>query len=128
VSANEIEGVASLEKLRHHEHAGLLQLRADRLCGSQPVVGQGRWHPNVGDDHVGPVRACLAQEVVGVCRGRNDVEAALLEDVDDPLAHQGLILSDHDPKRLIRAHVRTVPFGCGWSCALQAARAGGGAV
>src|SRR5690606_22232073 len=55
-----------------------------------------RRHPDVGEDEVGPVRAGLADQVLGVGGPPHHLVPALLEQQDEPLAHQRLVLADHD--------------------------------
>jgi hypothetical protein len=63
-------------------------LAPDAKRSAQAIVRVGRRHPNVHDGDVGTVGADLAHEVVGVCGLADDVEPALSEQADDPLAQQ----------------------------------------
>ena len=76
----QLDRVGHLDVLREHEHARARQLLADRRGPprSPSSVCVGR-HPDVDDRHVGPVRAHLAHELVGVAGLRHDVEAGRLQ-------------------------------------------------
>jgi hypothetical protein len=61
------------------------------------VIGR---HLHVGDDDVGLVRTGLAQQVGGVGGLRDDLDAALLEDADEPGPQQGLVFGDEHAQRI----------------------------
>ena len=98
--ADEVERVAVLEELRQDDHADLGLRGADLDGGAQPVVGRVGRHLDVGDDDVGLVRARLAQQIGSVRGDGDDLEAVLLEGVDDAGADERLVLAhDHAQRR-----------------------------
>ena len=103
---DQIEDVAVLEELRQDDDAHPRVELADLHRRAQPVVGAAGRHLDVGDDDVRPVVPCLSDEVDGVDGGADDGEPGALEHPDDPLAHQGLILCDHETQG--RLHGRTL--------------------
>ena len=104
--ADELERVLLLVVLGKHEHAGLRTLLAQLERRAQPVVAMTGRHLHVGDDHVGLVGKRLAQEGLGVAGLPDDLEARLGKQARDPLAHEHVVLADHDPQA--RCHGHTV--------------------
>ena len=69
---------------------------ADLLRGDESLVGVGRRHADVDDRHVGVVLVHRAQQLVAVVGLRRDVEARLLQERGDALAHEQVVVRDHD--------------------------------
>ncbi len=103
--ADQVDRVVLLVVLREHQHAGLRPLRAQLLGGAQAVVGAAGRHLHVDHDDVGSVRERLAQEVLGVAGGRDDVEALGGEQPLDPRAQQHVVLADHHSQRHRRKRI-----------------------
>ena len=101
VVADQLERVARLDVLAEHEYADLRVRPADRHGRSEPIVGMRGRHPDVGHDHVGLMRADLADEVVGVTGLRDDLEAVRLEHARLPLAQQGVVVGQDDAERAL---------------------------
>ena len=70
----QVERVVLLDVLREDEHAGLGELGADPLGRVDPLGGEGRGHPDVGEDRVGAVllHGCVQLDRVG--RGRDQLD------------------------------------------------------
>jgi len=62
--------------------------------------------PMPGDDDVGVMGKRLAQQIVRVAGLRDDIEPCLDQDVADSLAHEDVVLADHDAHG--RRHLHTV--------------------
>ena len=54
------------------------------------------------------VCAHLADQLLGVPRGRNHLESAVLEDVNDAFSDDGLVLAHRHPRPPGRVHVATL--------------------
>ncbi len=102
----QLQRVALVEELREHHHADRRQLAADQLCRPQPLVGLRRRHADVRDGDVGLVRADLAQQVLGVRRLADDLEAGVLEQAGETRPQQDRVVGDH------HAHTRSLA-SCG---------------
>jgi hypothetical protein len=70
---------------------------ADPLRRDEPLVGVGGRHADVRDRHVRLVGADLEEGLLRVLRLAGDLEAAPLEDADQPLAHEHVVVGDYDP-------------------------------
>src|SRR4051794_34726048 len=121
VAADQLERIALLDVLGEHEHADVRLARADVDRGAQAVVGVGRRHAHVGDRDVRLVGAHLADEVLGVARLGDDVEARVLEQPGDALAQQDTVVGD-DYAHGISA-LRMVPRPGGLSSSSRPSRA-----
>jgi hypothetical protein len=64
---------------------------------AEPIIGVIRWHLDVGNHNVRAIIARLPDQVARIGGGPNDLEAAVLEDTHDPLAHDGLVFADEHP-------------------------------
>ena len=73
---------------------------ADLVRGAQALVGVGGRHPHVDDGDVRPVRADLAQQVLGVAGLAGDLEARLLQQPREALAQQHGVIGQHDAERV----------------------------
>ena len=98
VVADQLERVGRLDVLAEQEHADVGVRLPDRHGRAQAVVGVRGRHADVDHGRVGAMRADLADEVVGVARLCDDVEAVRLEHVDQPLEQQGVIVGDDHPE------------------------------
>ena len=92
----ELHRVARLDVLGEDEHAGGRVPLADLLRRAQPFVGLGRRHPDVDDRDIGLVHRDVAQQVLGVSRLRDDVEAGVPEQARDSLAQEHGVVGEHD--------------------------------
>ena len=88
--------VRMLDVLREHEHreAGPPAARLDR--GAKALVPERRRQTDVDDRDVGLLDHDRAEQVRAVVDGGHDLEAAVLEQADEPLAEQREVLGDHD--------------------------------
>jgi hypothetical protein len=98
VVADQLERVGRLDVLAEHEHADLGVRPPDRHGRAEAVVGVRGRHADVDHGGVGAMGADLADEVVGVARLRDDVEAVRLEHARQPLEQQGVIVGDDHPE------------------------------
>src|SRR5436853_7684017 len=69
---------------------------ANSASGNQALVRMCRWHPNVGDRHVGRVNPHLRKQLVAVARLADDVYTRVLEHSDEALAREQHVLSYDD--------------------------------
>ena len=65
--------------------------------GRDPVAGERRRHPDVGDDDLRTMCSDLLQEVVAVARLGHDLVPLVTEDASDPLTEQDVVLGDDQP-------------------------------
>ena len=100
----QLERVGLLDVLGEHEHRGVGVLGADPLRRAQALIGVGRRHAHVDHGDVGRVRADLAQQVVGVARLADDLDARLLQQPCDSLTQQHGVVGNH------RAHLVVLRF------------------
>ncbi len=89
--------VPGLDVLGEHQHAGPGMPAAELEGGAQALVGVGRRHADVHHGDVGTVLGHGGEQGVAVGHGGAHLVAAVLEEPDQPLAHQGGVLGDHDP-------------------------------
>ena len=92
----QLERVGLLDVLGEHEHRSRRALGADPVRRAQALVGVGRRHAHVDHGDVGLVRADLAQQLLGVARLADDLEARLVQQSRDPLTQQNGVVGDHD--------------------------------
>ena len=117
--ADQVERVGLLVELRQHEHADGRKPPPQLHRGYEPVVLASRRHLHVDHHDVGPVGERLAQQVVGVARLRDDVEAELAEQPHHALAQQHVVLPDRPHAA---ARTRRQPYPSGSVAADQAAQ------
>ncbi len=79
-------------------------MRADLERRAEPVIGVIRWHLDVGDHDVGAVDVRLPDQFARIGGGPDHLEPAVLEDMHDSLAHDGLVLADEHPDRCGLSH------------------------
>ena len=96
-AGDQLGGVPLLDPLGQYEHADVGPAVPDHQGRAQPLVGKGRWHPDIDDDHVRIVRSHRAQELLGVPLGRRHLVARLGEQPGESLAQQDGILGDDYP-------------------------------
>jgi hypothetical protein len=66
--------------------------------GTHPLVRAGRWHADVGDDHVRCQLGGEAEQVAVVMGEPHDLHVRLVvEERPDPFADQQAIVRDHEP-------------------------------
>jgi hypothetical protein len=94
---DQVERIPVLKKLGQDQHANIGLPRADLQCRAQPVIGVIRRHLDVGNHDVRAIRARLPDEVARIGGGPDDLEPAVLQNMDDARAHDGLILADEYP-------------------------------
>jgi len=111
--AEQVDGVGLLGVLGEHEHTRAGQLGADRPRRAQALVGVRRRHPDVGDRHVRSLRADVPQQLVGIARLADDVEAGRLQQVDDPDPQQHRVLGDDHAHAARRGRSRRWDAGAG---------------
>ena len=99
VLGDQLLRVVLLVILREHEdsNVGLLALELER--GAQPVVLVVRRHPDVDHRDIGAVGERPAEEVVGIVGLRDHIQTSLRQQASDTLAHQHVVLADHDAQR-----------------------------
>lgn len=89
-------GVLRVGVLAEHQHSGL---RIDLPQSSRrpyPLVGLGRRHPDVGEQHVGPVILDSLYKRVEVITHRNQLQVRLaLDQAPHTLADQIVVLGEH---------------------------------
>src|SRR5262245_33274663 len=76
-------------------------LRADLLCSPDALVGLRGRHADVDDRDVGLVAPHLEQELVGVARLADDLDARLLEQPRQPLPQERRVVRDHGAKGMV---------------------------
>ena len=96
--------VAGLDVLREHQHAGAGMVAADLDRGAQSLVGVRRWHPDVDHHDVGPCSATAASSASRVGHRGAHLEAAVLEQPDQPFPHHRGVLGDHHPHAVASVH------------------------
>jgi len=74
-----LSGVAGLDVLGEHEHADPGVATAKVECGSKPLVGVGRRHPDVQDRDVGAALFCSGNDAVTVTCHGDDLVAMVRE-------------------------------------------------
>ena len=75
-------------------------LLANLVRGDEPLVRVRRRHADVDDRDVGVVRANLQEQLVGIARLADDLEAAVLEQAGDALAEEDGVLGENDSRPL----------------------------
>src|SRR5207247_782837 len=90
----EPQGVAWLDVLGEDEHTDVGVVAADRSGDGQPFVRVRRGHADVDDDGVGMGQSDVAQERICVLGLGDDVDAGLLEQVNDALAREQVVVGD----------------------------------
>jgi hypothetical protein len=100
--------VSVLQELRKDQYSDLRLCGTNLQRGAEPVIGAIRRHLDVGHYHIGTVGAHLADQLLGVPRGGNHVESAVLEDVNDAFSDDGLVLAHRHPGPSGRVHVATL--------------------
>jgi hypothetical protein len=94
--ANELQRVLLLVVLREDQYGGLGTASPQLDRGVEPIAGAFRRHLHVRDDHIRAVRQRLSEQVGSVTGPSDHLMARVLEETRDPLAHQHVILADHD--------------------------------
>ncbi len=79
------------------------KLAADRLGGFEALVRVGRRHANVDDHEIGPKLAHQVDQLRRVPALTHHLEPGTLKQTGETLAHQNLVVRQHDPGR-VRAH------------------------
>jgi hypothetical protein len=90
---------SSAWRLGAHKYTPVRQLGAYGGGGAQALVAVGRWHPDVGDDHVGSVSPRLLQHLVGFAWLADHRETGRLEHAHDAGAQEEGVLGDDDAQR-----------------------------
>ena len=90
---------------------GLRVARADLLRRDQSLVRVRRRHSDVDDHHVRLVRVHLSEQLIRVVGLRHDVEPALAQERGDALAHEHVVVGDHDPHGSSAVTVVPAPAG-----------------
>jgi len=92
------ERVARARVLAQHHDADLrVRLSQPHRC-LDPLVRVPRGHADVGDDHVRMLRLHGGEQGVEVAADGSDLEVGIgLEQTRDALAHEEMILGDHQP-------------------------------
>lgn len=81
------------------QHPDLRQPAAQFDRGDQTIVFASRRHLDVDDRHIGSMRECPAQKMLGVARLRDDVESGLGQEPGDTLSQQHVVFTDRDTSR-----------------------------
>ena len=89
-------GVALLDVLGQHQDGDRRVLAPDDQRRPDALVGVGRRHPDVDDHQVGALLADGPQQLLGVGHGRDDLEAAVGQQLGQALPQQHGVLGDHD--------------------------------
>src|SRR6185312_2831954 len=85
------------------DDGGIWKLLADRLCSLEPLGRVRGRHANVDDHEVGPKLAHHLDQLGRVPALTLHLETGALEQAGETLAHENLVVRQHDPGRA-RAH------------------------
>ena len=73
---------------------------AEPIRRLDPLVAVAGRHPDVGDDHVRTLRLYRGEQGVEVAANGRDLELGIcFEQPSDALAHEEMIIGDHQPER-----------------------------
>lgn len=92
----QVDGGGRLDVLGQQHDRRCRAVCADLPCGVDAVVSVVGWHPDIGDDQVGGVAACRAEEVGCRVDGCEDLVAVIGEDPCHALAEQDGVVGDYD--------------------------------
>jgi hypothetical protein len=86
--------------LAEHDDADIGMRLTQPIRRLDPLVGVARRHPDVRDDDLRPLCIYRCQQGVEVAAHGNDLDGGLgVEEPLDTLAHDQVIIREHDPDR-----------------------------
>ena len=85
------------------DDGGIRKLLADRFCGFEALGRVRGRHANIDDHEVGPKLAHQVDQLGRVPGLTHHLETGALEQAGETLAHENLVVRQHDPGR-VRAH------------------------
>ncbi len=104
------EGVRRLRVLAEHDHADLGMGGAEVVGGLDSLVGAGRGHADVGDDHVGCALVDQGEQRGKVAGDTDEVEVHLaVDDARDPFAYEEVVLGEDDTQHGAHGTCRSGP-------------------
>ena len=96
----QVEGVVLLDVLGEDDHAGLGELGPDPLGRVDPLGGERRGHPDVGEHGVRPVRRHGREQRVGIGHRRDQLDlGGLRQEPGHALAHEEVVVGEDDADR-----------------------------
>jgi len=84
-------------------------LLAHDACGADPLVGEIRWHADIGHHHLGKVFGRSGKQFVVVACDTDHLDVpGYREERTHSLAHDQVVIREHDANRRLRWHGSTV--------------------